>query len=204
MAKEGEGTESGALAMVMARQEALANEQAARDQAMMRVLTATTDNMTQIQQEVKAELAAERARSDAAFAEVAKKFQELAEARPDDPKTRAEILKLELQEAKKEMIARKARFGKALETMTLGIVNSHEPHPISVGVNGYYVVIQPGLNRDIPAAFIEEWERRIRTQEWAEKVALSFEVQDEEVPDANAIQQISGKPMLWNEETGAV
>jgi hypothetical protein len=204
LAEEGEGADSSALAMVMDRLEALQREQLAQARGMERLLTATTENMTRVQQEVNADLKAERLRSEAAFNLVAKKFQELAEAKPADPKTEAQLIKAELAKAKTELLARRKRFKDSLETMTTGTVQSHEPHPISVGVNGYYFVIQPGENKNVPTSFIEEWERRQRTQKWAVKVADAFEVHDEVMQEANAVQTLTGRPALWDEDTGAI
>jgi hypothetical protein len=188
----------------MQRMEALQQEQAAQARSMKRLLNATTDTMTRVQAEVTAELKAERLRSVAAFDAVTNKFEELAKSQPKDPVTQAEILKAALNNAKKEVAAQKQRFSEALASMPTGTVKSQEEHPISVGVNGLYVVIQPGENKDIPAPFIEEWERRLRTAEWAQKVNQSFQIVNERVPDANDIQALRGHTALWDEDTGAI
>lgn len=205
LAQEGEGSQSDALMMVMQRLEAIQHEQMAQAKAMERMLKATTENMDRVQAEVHQELKAERIRSETAFDALAKQFQKLAEANPDDPITQGEILKQELRKVKKNMVEKKQRFSEELKNMTTGDITSHEPGPVSIGVNGHYVIIRPGVNRDIPAPFIEEWERRIRVKKWADKVAYAVEIRDDEgIPDANKVARILGSGAIWNENTGAV
>ena len=133
---------------------------------------------------------------------------EVMKKKPTDPKVLREMWLLEQEAARKRHAEARARFKAELETMPKGTIISNHSESITVGVNSIYYLVQPGENKDVPAAFIEEWENRVYAEEAARDLRnrLSFNTQggSKGIKDANDFQRALGKRPIWNEHVGSL
>jgi len=143
---------------------------------------------------------------DQALADLAMAHEQMIEVmkqKPTDPKVLREMWFLQQEETRKRHIEARAKFLESLETMPKGtIINKHN-EAIPVGINGTYFVAQPGENKDVPAAFIEEWENRI----YAEAAALDLRKKlafNGGTKHVNEIQRAMGKPPIWDDHAASL
>ena len=197
--EEGETPESVAFQMLMERLESMERQRVLETQATQAALTATVESMKSLQ----AEMAREKRETTQAIEALHQKFREIIEARPDDPRVTKELIAKVKKDAQHEMAAQHAKFVEELKIMPTGEVYNHEGRPVRFIINGVDFIFQPGQNRKVPQAFVEQWESRQELRKWAAGVDRGFQ-SDERSISANEYELLRGRTPFWDEQRGKV
>ena len=167
---EGEGEASLALKMLVDQMQAYQQQNLLELQAMSAAMYQQTEQVKVLQLEI-AEIKREAA---AALVETRLKLQKLMEQKPTDPATLQQMVKAAQEKAKREMHEAEIRFQEALKTMPRGTLINDTPERIRLIINGVDQFLKPGLNHNIPQAFIDHWEKRKDEQRWASGLNDAF------------------------------
>jgi len=197
--EEGETPESIAFQMLMERLESMERQRILETQATQAALTATVESMKSLQQE----MAREKRETAQAIEALHQKFKEIVEARPDDPRVTKELIAKVKKDAQHEMAAQHAKFVEELKIMPQGEVYNHEGRPVRFIINGVDYIFQPGANKKVPQAFVEQWESRQELRKWAAGVDQSFQ-SDEHNRSANEYELLRGRTPFWDEQRGKI
>jgi len=123
---------------------------------------------------------------------------------PTDPKVLREMWLLEREQARKRHIEARAKFKESLENMPKGSILNEHNEAMPVGVNGFYFIAQPGMNKDVPAAFVEEWANRTIAEAAATELNRKLKFNGTKFPHTNEIQRAMGKAPIWSDERGSL
>jgi hypothetical protein len=198
--------ESLLLEALVARLEGYERTQRLMLEAMQSLSTATQEQISTLQHNVMTEIAREKQEAARAADEARLKFEELLQQKPLDPATKQAMLQAAMKDAEKQLAQQAVAFKELLRDMPRGDIMSHEPEAVRFIINGEAVIIRPGLNTNIPEAFIEAWERRDDHRKWAADVEKSFRRFDDQgnPRSANDINIARGVTTVWNEDAGVV
>jgi type I site-specific restriction endonuclease len=173
---EGETQDSLALRM-------LVDQMTAHQQQVMlelQAMGAALQNQTAQVKSLQLEIAAVKHDAAEALAETRIKMQKLMEKTPTDPATQQKMVKEAQIRAKQEMMEAEARFKVALETMPRGDLTNDTGDVVRLIANGVSQVIVPGVNHNVPQAFIEHWEKRKDEKLWSDGLNNAFLARNKE------------------------
>jgi hypothetical protein len=195
---DGETKESVALQMIVEQMQSMERQMRLQAQAQERQMAGHKKEVAALQ----TALAVEKTRATQALAAVTDKFQKLVEANPLDPQTRDAMVKSELKRQRVEREKHKIRFKEEFAKMPRGeVYNTGGPETMTI--NGITVFFAPGNNKDIPACFIEEWEKREKMRGLSDEFARSLQPVEDQLLSANKYQAILGQHPIWNEDAGS-
>jgi len=110
----------------------------------------------------------EAKRQSAQALEAAKEaLQKVQEATPDDPKTKQALIDYHQKKAQEQAAKKKAKFIEQLKDAPLGVLYNHTAEPLKVGINGVIITVQPGESKEVPAPFVDQYEKQQKLAKWA-------------------------------------
>src|SRR3990167_5206313 len=165
-----------ALKMLVEQIQAYQQQTLLELQTMAAILGHQTEQVKALQTEVAA------VKRDAAegLAETRTKMQKLMEQKPTDPRALQAMLKESQAQATKEMHKAETRFAEALKTMPRADLNNDTGETVRLIANGVSQILYPGINHNIPQAFIDHWEKRKDEKRWADGLNTAFLARDKE------------------------
>lgn len=196
---EDNNPESIALAMLLERLDSMERERRLEAQALQTALTASVDQIKNLQLEI----AQEKAKTSEAINHLHQQMVKVMESRPVDPQTQQQMIKQMQIEARKELEARKAKFLEDLRDMPTGTLVNNTGVPQKFAINGVERVFKPGQNRKVPKAYIDAWKTQEELRDWAKAVDRGFQSHDK-MQDANVYNQRRGAQPFWDEKVGMV
>jgi dGTP triphosphohydrolase len=165
-----EGDQSPTLDVLVARMEAMDQNQRMIALNMAELAEANTTNQALLQQVLK-----ERRATDQALTAAMSKLQEVAEQRPTAPETMEAMLKHASEMAKENARAKRIAFNEVLENAPKGQIHNYDTLPVEMSINGHYFVVMPGPNKDVPAPFVEVWEQRLDDLDHAAQITAQIQ-----------------------------
>lgn len=188
-----------ALAMLLERLDSMERERRLEAQALQSALTASTEQVKQIQ----LAMAEEKRRTSEAIEALHQQMVKVMESRPTDPQTQQAMVRQLQVEARKEMKNRKEKFLEELKTMPTGTIRNETGESKKFIINGVEKVFKPGINRKVPKVFIEAWKTQDQLRDWAKAVDRGFQSYDK-MQDANTYNMRRGAQPFWDEKVGMV
>lgn len=200
--KEGENNEqSTLLQMVLGQMAAHEQERKLEMAALQATLKATQDGFIQARSEWDTQLKTIKRDNAEAINAVREQFQKIIESKPIDPSTWKELYKAAMTKADKQMAEAHAAFVENLKTMPTGTIVNDEGKVVRFLINGVSRIIKPGRNKNMPQAFVEEWQKRIALKKWA--LGLENSLADRTTNlSANEVAQITDRAPVWDDDRG--